>query len=340
MSWFRVVNPRAGDDRPSTGELVRAAAARGIRAHVLGPGEDPAKVARAAAADAIGVAGGDGSLAAVAAVALERDVPFVCVPLGTRNHFALDVGLDRDDPIGALAAFSGRERRVDIGRTGGRLFLNNVSFGLYASLVAEAKGRRGRAGEPVEREPAEVGDVVRGPELAADDARLPVEVQRRPVTLARAVAVDPDADERARLHREAGLLAELAAEAVERVLVLLEKPARKVPAAAVRLVGPPAEEDAAVAVEADRTDRRRRVRVGDEAARSALDAAGRRLEVGAASGTGSPAVENGHNGATLPRRARCTSRRTRRRTRTSSRRPIASTRRRRCARRGTTTRRR
>src|SRR5438105_3377608 len=174
MSWFRVVNPRAGDDRPSTGELVRAAAARGIRAHVLGPGEDPAKVARAAAADAIGVAGGDGSLAAVAAVALERDVPFVCVPLGTRNHFALDVGLDRDDPIGALAAFSGRERRVDIGRAGGRLFLNNVSFGLYASLVAEAKGRRGRLGAALR--------------LAFRGEHVRLEIDGRPVT-ARIVVV-------------------------------------------------------------------------------------------------------------------------------------------------------
>src|SRR5438105_5280539 len=133
MSWFRVVNPRAGDDRPSTGELVRAAAARGIRAHVLGPGEDPAKVARAAAADAIGVAGGDGSLAAVAAVALERDVPFVCVPLGTRNHFALDVGLDRDDPIGALAAFSGREPRGGGRRARGRRALDQPALRPYAS---------------------------------------------------------------------------------------------------------------------------------------------------------------------------------------------------------------
>ena len=54
------------------------------------------------------MAGGDGSLAAVAAVAIERDMPFVCVPFGTRNHFARDLGLDRDDPLGALAAFDGR----------------------------------------------------------------------------------------------------------------------------------------------------------------------------------------------------------------------------------------
>jgi diacylglycerol kinase family enzyme len=81
------------------------------------------------------MAGGDGSLAAVAAVALERDLPFVCIPFGTRNHFARDLGIDRDDPVGALAAFQGRERRIDVGAVGDRLFLNNVSLGLYASFV-------------------------------------------------------------------------------------------------------------------------------------------------------------------------------------------------------------
>ena len=81
--------------------------------------------------------GGDGSLAAVAAVALERDVPFVCVPLGTRNHFARDLHLDLDDPVAAIAAFRGRERRVDVGRVGEQVFLNNVSLGLYASFVSD-----------------------------------------------------------------------------------------------------------------------------------------------------------------------------------------------------------
>jgi diacylglycerol kinase family enzyme len=81
------------------------------------------------------VAGGDGSLAAVASVALERDHPFFCIPFGTRNHFARDLGIDRDDPIGALAAFHGHGRRIDVGAVGDRLFLNNVSLGLYASFV-------------------------------------------------------------------------------------------------------------------------------------------------------------------------------------------------------------
>jgi len=87
---------------------------------------------------------GDGSLAAVAEVASERDLPFVCIPFGTRNHFARDIGLDRDDPIGAIDAFEGDELRIDVGRVGDRLFLNNVSLGLYALLVHRRERHRRR----------------------------------------------------------------------------------------------------------------------------------------------------------------------------------------------------
>src|SRR5207244_7920258 len=111
---------------------------------VLRRGEDAVALAQAADAAALGVAGGDGSLAAVAAVAIERDLPFVCIPAGTRNHFARDLGLDRDDPLAALAAFSGPERRIDVGRAGDRLFLNNVSLGLYARLVHRREQHRRR----------------------------------------------------------------------------------------------------------------------------------------------------------------------------------------------------
>lgn len=110
----------------------------GVEARELRPDDDAAALAREAAdvgADVLGMAGGDGSLAAVAGVAAERDLRFVCIPFGTRNHFARDLGLDRRDPLAALAAFRGVERRVDVGLVNGRLFLNNVSLGLYASLV-------------------------------------------------------------------------------------------------------------------------------------------------------------------------------------------------------------
>jgi diacylglycerol kinase family enzyme len=144
VSGFLIVNPRAGDDEPSAEELVRAAADRGVDAHVLAHADDPVEVARSADADVLGMAGGDGSLAAVAGVALDRGIPFVCIPFGTRNHFARDLGLDRNDPLGALAAFDGDERRIDVARAGERLFLNNVSLGLYARLVHRREHHRRR----------------------------------------------------------------------------------------------------------------------------------------------------------------------------------------------------
>jgi diacylglycerol kinase family enzyme len=144
MAGFLIVNPRSGHGN-ATRDLVREAESLGIRVRVLEGGDDVPELARRAEADALGIAGGDGSLAPVAEVAVERGLPFVCVPFGTRNHFARDVGLDRDDPIGALDAFVYREERViDVGRANGRLFLNNVSLGVYAQLVRRRESHRRR----------------------------------------------------------------------------------------------------------------------------------------------------------------------------------------------------
>jgi diacylglycerol kinase family enzyme len=121
-----VVNPRSGGGK-GLDKLLSAARARGIATARLGEPIDPE-------ADVLGIAGGDGSLGTVAAKAIERDVPFVCIPFGTRNHFARDTGLPVD-AVAALAAFDGDERRIDAGRVNGRVFLNNVSLGAYAGLV-------------------------------------------------------------------------------------------------------------------------------------------------------------------------------------------------------------
>jgi diacylglycerol kinase family enzyme len=144
MAALLLVNPRSGSGEPDADTLVEEARERGIRTHVLGEDDDAESVAREAEADALGMAGGDGSLARVAAVAIERDLPFVCVPFGTRNHFARDLGLDRDDPIAALEAFRGGETRIDVARAGDRLFVNNVSLGLYARLVHRRERHRRR----------------------------------------------------------------------------------------------------------------------------------------------------------------------------------------------------
>ena len=137
--WL-LVNPGSGGGKAARLGLAAAARARGVQVHELAPGDDPQALVRqavAAGADAVAVAGGDGSLGLVAAVAVEADVPFVCVPAGTRNHFAADLGLDRADPLAALEAFAGSERRIDVGVVGERMFLNNVSLGAYADLVAD-----------------------------------------------------------------------------------------------------------------------------------------------------------------------------------------------------------
>ncbi len=140
-----LINPRAGHRLGVDAEELREEAERrGIEAHVLRKGDDPAEAAREADAEVLGAAGGDGSVASVASVAVERGLPFVCVPFGTRNHFARDLGLDRNDPVATLAAFAGEERQVDVGRVGERRFLNNVSLGLYAGLVHRRERRRRR----------------------------------------------------------------------------------------------------------------------------------------------------------------------------------------------------
>jgi diacylglycerol kinase family enzyme len=149
---FLLINPRSGDGDPSPDDLVRAAHAHGAETHLLEHGDDDAELARASGAEILGAAGGDGSLARVAQVALELGAAFVCIPFGTRNHFARDLGLDRDDPLGALAAFDGdaAERAIDVGKLGDRLFLNNVSFGAYAGLVHRREHHR-RRGEALAR---------------------------------------------------------------------------------------------------------------------------------------------------------------------------------------------
>ena len=111
-----------------------------------GPGYvDVAALVRQAVADGadlLGVAGGDGTQALVAGIAAEHDIPLLVISAGTRNHFALDLGLDRDDPSTCLAALSdGEEVRVDLGMIADRPFVNNASFGAYAEIVQSPEYR-------------------------------------------------------------------------------------------------------------------------------------------------------------------------------------------------------
>ena len=136
------VNPRSGDGVATRLGLAARARDLGIEVVVLAQGdvlETLVLAAVANGADALGMAGGDGSLAVVAAAAAEHDLPFVCVPAGTRNHFALDLGVDRHDVLGALEAFTaGVERHIDLAVVNGRVFVNNVSLGIYGEAVRRA----------------------------------------------------------------------------------------------------------------------------------------------------------------------------------------------------------
>lgn len=142
------VNPWSGDGRAGREGLAAAARERGIETVELTQGADLGELVRAAVgrgADGLAMAGGDGSQALVAAIAAEHDLPYACIPSGTRNHFALDLGVDREDVVGALDALvDGGERYVDLGEVNGRVFVNNVSLGVYAEAVSQEQYRESK----------------------------------------------------------------------------------------------------------------------------------------------------------------------------------------------------
>jgi hypothetical protein len=140
-----LINPKSGGGKAERFGLAEEARRCGIEPIVLAPGDDlrrRAQQAVARGADVLGMAGGDGSQALVAGVAAAHGVGFVCVPAGTRNHLAMDLGLDRDDVVGALDAFGAAvERRIDLGLVDDRVFVNNATMGLYAKIVQSAAYR-------------------------------------------------------------------------------------------------------------------------------------------------------------------------------------------------------
>jgi diacylglycerol kinase family enzyme len=152
------VNPKSGDGTAERVGLQERAEDLGIEVVLLDGGEPLEVLARRAVedgAEVLGVAGGDGSIGVVAEVAVEHDVAIAVVPTGTRNHLAQDLGLDRNDPLAALAAFTHpEERRIDVACVNGHTFLNNVSLGIYAALVDRADDRDATLGTLLEALPA------------------------------------------------------------------------------------------------------------------------------------------------------------------------------------------
>jgi len=170
---FFIMNPRSGGGKVGRFDLKRKAEGLGAEVFLMeGPEEvDVAAVARDAVdrgADLLGAAGGDGTQALVAEVAAEHGIPFVVITAGTRNHFALDLGLDREDPAASLDALTdGVELHVDLGVIGGQTFVNNASFGAYAEVVQTPEYRGDKMGTTLQLLP----DLLQGHEGARLEAR-------------------------------------------------------------------------------------------------------------------------------------------------------------------------
>jgi Diacylglycerol kinase catalytic domain len=164
-----LVNPRSGGGTARRVGLGERARAHGIDVIELGATKKLAALieeAQSRGADALGMAGGDGSMAMVAAAAADAGLPFVCVPAGTRNHFARDLGLDAGDPVAALEAFTaGFEARIDFGEVNGRPFVNCVSLGVYAEAVAQSGYRDAKLQTLLETAKSVLGPSGEVPEL-------------------------------------------------------------------------------------------------------------------------------------------------------------------------------
>jgi diacylglycerol kinase family enzyme len=163
-------NPLSGGGKAERFHLADEARRRGIEPIELVRGEDLETLVRDAVgrgADGLAMAGGDGSQAIVAMIAAELDLPYACIPAGTRNHFALDLGVDRDDVVGALDAFvDGGERRVDLAEVNGRVFVNNVSLGLYADAVQHRGYREAKLQTLLDTVPDVLGPGADAPNLS------------------------------------------------------------------------------------------------------------------------------------------------------------------------------
>jgi diacylglycerol kinase family enzyme len=177
---YLIMNPRSGGGKVTRFGLKDKAEALGAEVALLeGPGPvDVAELARRAVADGadlLGVAGGDGTQALVAGIAAEHDIPLLVISAGTRNHFALDLGLDREDPSRCLDALrDGVELRIDLGTIADRPFVNNASFGAYAAVVQSPAYRDDKRGTTLDLLP-ELLAGQRGPRLVARAGEVTVE---------------------------------------------------------------------------------------------------------------------------------------------------------------------
>lgn len=143
-----VLNPASGS-APSRQALDAALADVGLAAGVIEPayGVETAVFERAAEADLLVAAGGDGTVSAVAAAAARTGRALGVIPCGTLNHFARDMGIPTDLRQAVEVLARGRTRAIDVGDVNGHLFINNASVGAYPRMVWE-RNRARRRGLP------------------------------------------------------------------------------------------------------------------------------------------------------------------------------------------------
>ncbi len=144
------ISPSSGGGRAERARLDEAARERGIDPIVLEPGDDLGTLADEAAAggaDALGMAGEKRIARGSSCPSPPRTDSRSCAfPPGTRDHFARDLGVDPEDLVGALDAFTDAlEGAVDLGDVNGRPFLNNISLGVYGAAVQRESYRDAKA---------------------------------------------------------------------------------------------------------------------------------------------------------------------------------------------------
>jgi diacylglycerol kinase family enzyme len=147
-----IVNERAGTAaKPDAGPEIQSVFEKhGVRVRlerVRDPGDLIARARQAASRqDLLVAAGGDGTVSAVAGVAVGTGSTLGILPMGTLNHFAKDVGVPVDLEGAVKVIVAGHVRPLDVGDVNERVFINNSSVGLYPQMVwqREAEQRRGR----------------------------------------------------------------------------------------------------------------------------------------------------------------------------------------------------
>jgi diacylglycerol kinase family enzyme len=142
-------NPRSGTAARNPGAVDRAMAIFGDRSVLRPFSGDPADEAARAVSEGFQIivaAGGDGTVAGVAHALAGTEAALAVLPLGTFNYFARGLGMPETPEAAARAILAGSSHFIAVGTMNGRVFLNNVSIGLYPAILEEREATYARFG--------------------------------------------------------------------------------------------------------------------------------------------------------------------------------------------------